>query len=201
MWVSVERTIDGNTNRYIERFKPNDWGSDDDDLYFVDSGVAYSVGATADFTGLDHLEGETVKVWADGIVLSDEIVVGGAITIDVASSTVAVGLPYTAKIETLPIRIDPQDIALNKKIKRLWLDLYKSGTFKYGPDSNADLTEVNMWETATLTAKQDLYTSTRKMKQFSFIYAGYQKQTLYLESSEPVPFGVRAIVAEIEGRR
>ena len=201
VWVSVKRIVNGNTNRYIEQFKPNDWGSDDDDLYFVDSGLTYSGSATADFSGLDHLEGETVKVWADGVVLSDEVVVGGAITIDVESSTVAIGLPYTAKIETLPIRVDPQDISLNKKIKRLWVDLYKSGTFKFGPGPDADLTEVNMWATATLTAKQDLYTSTVKMKQFSFIYAGYQKQTLYLESSEPVPLGVRAIVAEIEGRR
>jgi len=281
VWVSVERILAG--ARYIERFKPHDWGSDDDDLWFVDSGLSYDGGAAitvtgatqadpgvitagthgfsdgdqvlfssvggmvelngnvytvassdADtfelkdatgtwdydtsgftaytsggsvqqvedtFTGLDHLEGETVKVWADGIVLSDEVVVNGAITIDVASSTVAVGLPYTAKIETLPIRVDPQDISLNKKIKRLWVDLYKSGTFKFGPGSTADLSEVNMWEEATLTAKQDLYTSTAKMKQFSFIYAGFQKQTVYVESSEPVPFTVRAIVAELEGRR
>ena len=283
VWVSVKRVINGNTNRYIEQFQPNDWGSDDDDLYFVDSGLTYDEGAaitvtgatqadpgvitagthgfsdgdqvlfsdvggmielngnvytvassdadtfelkdatdtwdydTSGFTaytsggsvqqvedtfaGLDHLEGETVKVWADGIVLSDEVVVNGVVTIDVASSIVAIGLPYTAKIETLPIRIDPQDIALNKKIQRLWVDLYKSGAFSFGPGSTADLTTVNMWQESTLTAKQPLYTSTRKMKQFAFTYAGYVKQTVFLQSDQPVPLTIRAIVAEIEGRR
>lgn len=201
VWVSVKRVVNGNTNRYIEQFQPNDWGSDDDDLYFVDSGLTHDDDPSATFTGLEHLEGETVKVWADGIVLSDEVVLNGEVTIDVSSSTVAIGLPYTAKIETLPIRVSPQDISLNKKIKRLWVDLYKSGAFSFGPDSNAELTEVNMWEEATLWAKTDLYTSTVKMKKFPFTYAGYVKQTVYLESSQPTPFGVRSIVAEIEERR
>ena len=36
IWVVVKRTIDGNEVRYIEQFQPVDWGSDQNDCWFVD---------------------------------------------------------------------------------------------------------------------------------------------------------------------
>ena len=194
IWVSVERGDD----RYIEQFQPHDWGDDQEDAWFVDSGLSYDDDDTASFAGLDHLDDYTVAVWADGIVQASEDVAGGSITIDVASGRVIAGLPFTAKLETLPIRIDPQDMAMNKKIKRLWVDFYNALDVSYGPGPDSDLTDVNFWDGATVTAYQDLYTSRTRLKQFPFVYGGFMKQTLYLESSKPVPMGVRAIVAELE---
>ena len=200
VWVTVERTIEGNAVSYIEQFQPNDWGDDQEDAFFVDSGFSDDITptTTTSVSDLDWLEGETVKVWADGIVLSDETVVGGEITIDVASSVVTVGLPYTAKLETMPIRIDPQDMSANKKIKRLWVDFYKTGACSYGNGPNSSLTDVNFWQEATLTAKQDFHTSTVRLKPFSFVYSSMIKQTVYFESSEPVPLGIRSISPEID---
>ena len=197
VWVSVKR----NNIRYIEQFQPRDWGADDDYCWFVDSGLTYDRTATAAFSGLGHLESKTVSVWADGIVLENQIVRSGAVTIDVASSVVTIGLPYTAKLETLPIRIDPQDMAMNKKIQRLWIDFYKTGDCKYGNGADSDLTQIAFYDGATLTAQHDFYTSDVKLKQFSFPYGGIMKQTVYLESSKPVPLCVRAIVPEIEVRK
>ncbi len=52
--------------------------------------------------GLDHLNGKTVSVVADGRVLADEVVAGGEITLGDNFSNVQAGLPYTHIIEPLP---------------------------------------------------------------------------------------------------
>lgn len=49
------------------------------------------------------LEGETVRVCADGKTLPDKIVINGSITLDYPAAIVHVGLPYSAKLKTLPI--------------------------------------------------------------------------------------------------
>jgi hypothetical protein len=62
-----------------------------------DEFVEYTSPGTATLTGLDHLEGETVGVWADGQDRGDETVASGQITVDSAAYTsVIVGLRYTA---------------------------------------------------------------------------------------------------------
>jgi hypothetical protein len=58
IWAVVNRT----PGRYIEQMQPQDWGTDPNDGWFVDSGLPYSGILTDTITGLDHLEGETVQV-------------------------------------------------------------------------------------------------------------------------------------------
>jgi hypothetical protein len=55
-----------------------------------------------EWTGLDHLEGRTVAVVADGTPLPQRIVAGGAVTLDTAASAVQVGLPFAMQVEPLP---------------------------------------------------------------------------------------------------
>ena len=62
VWVSVKRTINSVDVRYIEQMQPQDWGTDPNDGWFVDSGLPYSGILTDTITGLDHLESETVQV-------------------------------------------------------------------------------------------------------------------------------------------
>jgi hypothetical protein len=57
---------------------------------------------TAIWSGLDHLEGQTVQVIADGIVQIPKYVVQGTITLPKAARHVIAGLPFTHKIEPLP---------------------------------------------------------------------------------------------------
>lgn len=54
------------------------------------------------FSGLDHLEGCTVEILADGSVLPTQVVTNGAITLTIAASQVLAGLGYTAEFSTLP---------------------------------------------------------------------------------------------------
>jgi hypothetical protein len=197
VWVTVKRTIDSNDYRYVEQFQPVSWGSDQNDCFFVDSGLSYSGTATDDFNGLDHLIGKTVSVYADGVIFSDVVVdANGAITIDAEASEVTVGLPYTSKLETLPLMIDPQDKAMNKKVSAVFFDFYQTGYCKYGNGANSDLTTANFQENS-LSARYDLYTSIVALKRFAFPYGSMKKQTIYVESDRPMPLCIRAIVPEL----
>lgn len=56
-------------------------------------------------TGLDHLEGMTVKVLEDGAAGSDKTVEDGAITFDSQCSYAVIGLGYVGVLETMPIEL------------------------------------------------------------------------------------------------
>lgn len=145
VWTTVKRTIGDDTVRYIERFKPRSWGDDIEDAFFVDSGLTYdSVTAASTITGLSHLAGETVAVWADGVAFDDAVVTaGGEITLKLATETTTanvaqVGLAYDPIL--IPMRLDLEGLGLatTKKIPRVIIDLYKT---MYG---NCGTTEANV---------------------------------------------------------
>ena len=79
---------------FIERF---------DDQLQVDAGRRLQAGAPmVAWSGLDHLEGETVAVVADDQVVERTTVTGGAITLAAPAREVAVGLPFRHEIEPMP---------------------------------------------------------------------------------------------------
>ena len=100
------------------------------------------------------------------------------------------GLPFTAKLETLPISLDPQDKPYQKSILNIWVDLYLTGDLQYGMGANSDLTSVNFQDT--------LKTSLEALDKYRFVYGTMGKPTIYLESSEPVPVTIRSLVPEIQ---
>lgn len=74
-------------------------------------------------TGLWHLEGENVSVFADGFVLANPnnnsyttiTVTNGTITLDKAYGVIHVGLPYTSDIETLDVNVDGTGTSIDQK--------------------------------------------------------------------------------------
>jgi hypothetical protein len=120
LWMSVKRTINGGTVRYIEYLDPE---------IFVDSGLTYSGSAISAFSGLAHLEGQTVAIVGDNAVYPSEVVSGGSVTISEAVSTAYIGLPYTTEIVTLPPEVPQKDGASFGKKKswnRIILNLYQT---------------------------------------------------------------------------
>jgi hypothetical protein len=51
IYVSVKRTVNGTTKRFIEYFAARDFGSDQADAYFVDCGITVDNGAAVTITG------------------------------------------------------------------------------------------------------------------------------------------------------
>lgn len=52
-------------------------------------------------SGLNHLEGQTVAILADGSVVPNQIVVDGAITLPEPATAILVGLPFQAQLQTM----------------------------------------------------------------------------------------------------
>lgn len=52
-------------------------------------------------SGLNHLEGMEVAILADGSVVTNQTVVNGSITLPASYSSIAIGLPFTAQLQTL----------------------------------------------------------------------------------------------------
>lgn len=119
LYLIVKRTIDGSTKRYIEKLTAIDFGSDVKDAWHVDSGLQYDGSATTTITGLDHLEGETVEVLADGFAVSGKTVSSGSITLDTAASKVTVGLPFTSTLQTMRIDAGGTEGTSQGKTKRI----------------------------------------------------------------------------------
>lgn len=202
VWVSVKRTIDGDTEtvaRYIEQFQPIDWGSDPNDAWFVDSGLSYDGVATDSFTGADHLDGETMSIYADLLIESTEVPTAGAFTIDNAALRVLVGLPYTSKLETLPLVVSTQDRAANKKIRVVSFDFYETGACEFTNGSNGSLSNINFKNSLILdenATAQDFYTSVTSQKRVTWPYGSMKKQTVYIETDQPMPLTLRSITTD-----
>ncbi|KKK80673.1 hypothetical protein LCGC14_2821140, partial [marine sediment metagenome] len=77
VWVIVKRTLpDGTVSRNIEYFKPRNWGSDQKDCFFVDSGLTFDGGDTVNVSNATQASPcvITVQVWpteGDGSNLGD----------------------------------------------------------------------------------------------------------------------------------
>lgn len=77
-----------------------------DDEYNVDAGLkGEDVTPKTIWSGLEHLEGRTVKVVADGSPLGEFTVIDGAVTLPEAALSVEAGLGYAHIIEPLPATV------------------------------------------------------------------------------------------------
>jgi len=119
VYLSVQRTINSQTVRHIVYMKPIYFGTDVSDVFYVDSGLTYDSTATSTISGLNHLEGETVQILADGSAHADKVVSGGTVTLDREASTVHIGYSYTSLVETLRIEAGADDGISQGKIKRI----------------------------------------------------------------------------------
>jgi len=120
LWLVVKRTINGSVTRYVEWMKaPLADTAVQADAFYVDSGVTYSGAATTAITGLSHLNGKAVNVLVDGATHPQRTVVAGAITLQIAGSTVHAGLPYTAKLATMDLEAGSRNGTAQGKMKRI----------------------------------------------------------------------------------
>jgi len=132
MYFLVRRTIDGATRRYVEQLQPWFEAPDDGDAsaaWYADCGLRYEGAPVSTVSGLDHLEGETVRVFADGAQQTDKTVSGGAIALDAPAASVLVGLPKRGYVRSLPIEFETQQGTTKGKIKaatHVVLDLVES---------------------------------------------------------------------------
>ncbi len=89
----------------------------------ADSYVTYTGAPTTSITGLSHLEGEEVVVWANGVDLGTDAnyeqtytVASGAVTLPAEDTNVTVGLPYYARFKSAKLALQTQTEVLFGKV-------------------------------------------------------------------------------------
>jgi len=203
LWLSVRRTIGGSTVRYVEYMAPWDFGSDPNDVYYVDCGLTYDSAAATTFTNLDHLEGQTLAVCADGAAADDEMVASGSVTLDHAASVVHAGLPYTSTLTTVRYDLPGQQGATwhrRKAIGQVTVSFYQTLGAKIGP--TAALAQAIDWQAGSagvLTGGAVALYSGDKDLSLSKSFAT-DAASVTIVQAEPLPMTVRAIVAIVEIR-
>ncbi len=138
IWVIIKRTVNGSTRRYVEYLNVFDFDETDNTSFnFLDSALSYSGTAATTFTGLDHLEGQTVAILADGATHPDKPVSSGSVVLDRSATNVKIGLAYNSILKTMRIDAGSQDGTSQGKTKRIYeitARLYQSVGVEVGPD-------------------------------------------------------------------
>jgi len=109
LYVVVRRHINGRDVRYIERLESRSFATPAD-AFFVDSGLSYDGTPITTVRGLDHLEGKTVSILADGAVHPQRVVTSGTITLDNPAGKIHVGLPITADVAINHLHLTDIDV-------------------------------------------------------------------------------------------
>ena len=191
VWMIVKRTIDSVTKRYIEYLeKPFSSSTTYADAFFVDSGLTYSGSATTTITGLDHLEGQVVKVFADGVVQLDKTVSGGAISITSASK-VQVGLGYDARVQTMRLESGAADGTAQGRRKRVQQILLRVDNSSQSVSYGANFDKMDSWDMgagATYSGDSPSFT----------MPGGYEREgRISIQHQDPTPFTLVAIMPQL----
>jgi len=202
VWVVVKRTIDGNDVRYIEQFQPQDWGTDPNNCFFVDSGLTYDGNSTNILTGLGHLEGETIQVFYDGNAFTEATVADGNAILDVNVTKATAGLGYTSTLLTFPLELQTQygfTVGYKKRVAEISGCFYKTMFGQYG--LQGQFTDATMYD-IPFEGWPDQYLGT--IKPFTgqirlSIDGGWDDEIqLLFKQEEPFPFNLLAIGTKIE---
>ncbi len=215
VWVIAKRTLGSATCRIVEFFERAFVGPDPHayatgaawraamltaqrDAFYVDCGLTYDGAATTTVSGLDHLEGETVKVLADGAVHPDRTVSAGAISLQAPVSKVQAGLGYAHTYECLKIDAGASAgtaVGRTKRIHGLTLVLLDSTGTGIGPD-RGHLTPLEFREVAdAMDSAVPLFTGERYVE----LEGDYQLDARFvIRNDAPGPFALLAVAPALK---
>lgn len=195
LFAVVKRTINGGTVRYIEKLHTREFSAPED-AFFVDSGLTYDGGAVTSVRGLYHLEGETVKVLADGAVHPPVVVTDGVITLEESVSVVQAGLGITADLEIIPLSADMPAFGQGRpmNINEAWLGVYNTSGLWVGPTFD-DLIEVPLRQYEPYGSPPALRTEELDIK----VHANWSHDaTLAVRQLDPLPAALTSLTLEVE---
>jgi len=210
VYYVVNRTINGATKRYLEKWALQSECLGSTLCKLADAFVVYSGVSTTVITGLDHLEGEEVVVWADGEDVGTNqstgstwthlyTVSGGQITLAEAASNVVVGLPYRSRWKNSKLAIAAAlgaSLTMPKKVNGLGLvlaDVHAGGLF-FGPSFDT-LDPLPMVRAGKII---DADTVATELDDYGNVFPGEWSSDarVCLEARAPRPVTVLAMVAE-----
>jgi hypothetical protein len=201
VYAIIRREVNGSTVRYVERLEIRE-ATNSEDCFYVDSGLTYDGAPATVISGLDHLEGKTVTILADGYTVPDEVVTSGSITLARPASKVQVGLRYTPVIETLDLDADPPNPPIRANsvsVSKVTIEVEASRGGWVGPRQD-DGSSVPMTEVKP-RFESDNYDSIqlKTYKQEIFISPQWSKGGgIRIEQRDPLPLTVLSVIPQVD---
>lgn len=200
VYATVKRIINGFDRRYVERIEPR-FDDESANVFAVDSGLSYNGAPATTFAGLDHLEGKTVVILADGIVVKNKIVSGGSVTLSRAASKVHIGLSYTPVIETLDI--DAQSMFETLKAKQISVSKVTIETLDSRGGWVGGILDDGSYEMVEIKPRyeSDAYDpiQLKSFKDEVDILPGWpQGGKIRIEQRDPLPLTITSIIPELD---
>ena len=194
LYVVVQRTINGETKRYIERMAKRRFG-DLPNAFFVDCGGTYKGNPTKVVSGFDWLEGKEVHILADGSVCPTQVVTNGQIVLDEEASVVHVGLPYTSDAKTLPAVLQVDDFGQGryKNVSKITVRTYQSSGIFAGPEFD-DLVEYKQRTTEQPGTPPQLVSGDIQLRVFT---KWSDSGSICIRQADPLPLTLLSAALEI----
>lgn len=138
IWMIVRRKINGETRHYIEIMQPPFVEGAIEDAWHLDCASRYEGVPANTLSGLDHLEGEAVIVYADGTDYPARVE-GGEVSLPngQTATRILVGLDVKARARTLPFPVATRDgPAMGRKLRldTCRIAVRETGTLQAGTD-------------------------------------------------------------------
>lgn len=171
-----------------------------DDALNLDSALTGEVATpTQTWSGLDHLEGQSVSIIADGVVQDDQTVNGGSVTLNNPASTVEIGLSYTHVIKPLPPAASGQSLS-GRKLRLIEVLFRFEDTQALRLDVGRGLKDVplkQIGDTPVLNAPPPMVSEDIRVRAL-----GWQQDNTdslwRVEQSVPYPFTVLSVTTELK---
>jgi hypothetical protein len=201
LWIVSQRWVNGAVRRFVECFSDFDFDETaPEDFKFLDSHLSYSGVAVSSLSGLDHLEGETVSILADGATHATKVVSSGAISLDRAATKVVVGLPYSSVLQTMRIeggagQYEGTAQGKIKRISKVVLRLFETVGAKVGPS----LDNLETVPFRTTSGAMDLPVSTFLAgdKEVEFADDYNTDGFIFVKQEQPLPLTILALYPTI----
>ncbi len=197
VYVIINRYINGATKRYVEFFTPFEFNEDLTAFHYLDSGLAYTGGQTANLSGLTHLEGEVVDIIGEGSTQNSKQVAPGAIVLDTAVEEAKVGLLYSSDLQAMRLDEGFTETTQTKTIRVFDLSVRFQHTIgaSVGPSSD-NLTSIDFRDSsASMDLPVPLFTGD---KQVEFDAGHGIEGLIYVKQPQALPMTILGIYPRME---
>lgn len=182
VWCIVRRSVNGQNVRYIERFTQG---------IRVDCGVSATSGPGASvWGGLAHLEGKTVDIVADGIVMQQQVVAGGQVTLPRNAFAVQIGLNFITKIKTLTPEVQGSTGSVQGNSMRIG-EITLRFLETTGCKVNGQIIAFRSTGAGTLDQPPELFTGVHRMENL-----GWERgqASITITQEQPLPFQLLSVI-------
>ncbi len=157
--------------------------------------------AVDEFSGIDHLEGESLSILADGNVIANPAnaalptisVSGGEFALEEPALVVIAGLSLQMDVETLPLENSQGETIINKRVKLAECTpvFYNSRGGLYGQDAD----HLDSWKQPTTSPMG--YPPSMVTGPYRVPLRGSPQRTgqIHVRLTDPVPWSISAIIA------